>query len=159
RGGISDGTAVGADGFVFVVQPVSSSIGASGGGLGYQGVTPSVGVEFDTFHNGENSDPSSNHLGIDVNGSVTSVATVDVSPDFDDGNLWFAWIDYDGTNLEVRANQTGVRPDDPLLSFAIDIPTTIGQDDAFVGFTAGTGSAFENQDIITWTYFDHFQPV
>lgn len=47
-GGIFDGFQTGADGLVFVVQPVSSSIGGAGGGLGYQGISPSVGVEFDT---------------------------------------------------------------------------------------------------------------
>src|SRR5262249_2203981 len=67
-GGGSDGVAPGGDGFVFVVQPVSSSIGSSGGGLGYAGITPSIGVEFDTYQNPQFSDPSSNHVGIDVDG-------------------------------------------------------------------------------------------
>ena len=141
-GGISDGKGEqGADGFVFVVQPISSS----------------VGVEFDIFFNGA-SDTSTNHLGIDLNGNVNSVAAIGVSPRWDDGNRWYAWVDYDGTTLEVRANQTGDRPVDPLLSRAVDIPTLIGQQDAFVGFTAGTGAAWAAHDIVTWTYFDHFNP-
>lgn len=157
RGGISDGTAVGADGLVFVIQPVSASIGGAGGGIGYAGISPSVGVEFDTFHNGW--DPSSNHLGIDLNGSITSVSTLNVSPSFDDGNIWHAWIDYDGTTLEVRTNQTGVRPVAATFSYNLDIPTIIGTNSAFVGFTAGTGSAYGNHDILSWEYRDEFNPI
>ena len=40
--------ALGADGIVFVLQPINVNIGTSGGGLGYQGVTPSIGIAIDT---------------------------------------------------------------------------------------------------------------
>ncbi|MNO20980.1 Cellulosome-anchoring protein precursor [compost metagenome] len=40
-----------ADGIVFVLQTVSNEAGASGGGLGYSGVTKSFGVEYDTYYN------------------------------------------------------------------------------------------------------------
>jgi hypothetical protein len=156
-GGIFDGIATGADGFVFVIQPVSSSIGGAGGGMGYQGISPSVGVEYDTWLNGW--DPDSNHLGVDTNGNMTSLSTVHVTPDFDDGNLWYTWIDYNGTTLEVRAAQTGVRPASALLSYDIDVAGIIGTTTAYVGFTAGTGSAYENQDIIGWEYRDSFNPI
>ena len=36
----------GADGIAFVLQPISTSIGTGGGGIGYAGITPSFGVEF-----------------------------------------------------------------------------------------------------------------
>ena len=42
----------GADGIVFVMQEVSNkAIGKSGGGLGFEGFSPSFGVEFDDFNN------------------------------------------------------------------------------------------------------------
>src|SRR5690606_8341162 len=47
----------GADGIVFVLQPISTSVGSSGGGLGYQGVNPSIGIAIDTWINSENNDP------------------------------------------------------------------------------------------------------
>lgn len=153
----------GADGLVFVAQSVSSSIGGGGGGIGYAGISDSVGVEFDTWCNAGNNDPDSNHVGIDTNGSVNHGAgspnTIGVSPNFDDGNLWSAWIDYDGTTLEVRANQTGVRPVDPLLSRVLDIPLLLGQNDAFIGFTSGTGADYGNHDIVAWQYRDEFDPI
>lgn len=155
-------TESGADGLVFVAQSVSSSIGGAGQGIGYAGIGNSVGVEFDTWCNAANNDPSSNHLGIDTNGSVNhgpgSPNTINVSPNFDDGNIWFAWVDYDGTTLEVRANQTGARPAAALLSRVLDVPTLLGQNDAFVGFTSGTGADFGNHDILSWEYRDTFNP-
>jgi hypothetical protein len=166
RGGtlFDDNTVVGADGLVFVVQPVSASIGGAGEGIGYEGISPSVGVEFDTWHNSYNNDPDSNHLGIDLNGNVDhgpgSPNTLGVTPDFDDGNIWDAWIDYDGTTLEVRANQTGVRPVAAMLSENLNISSQLGGvTDAYVGFTAGTGWDWGNHDIISWEYRDEYAPI
>lgn len=42
----------GAGGIVFVVQTVANNVGG-GGGIGYAGRANSVGVEFDTWDNGE----------------------------------------------------------------------------------------------------------
>jgi len=155
-------TVNGADGLVFVAQSVSSSIGGGGLGIGYAGINNSVGVEFDTWCNEDNNDPSSNHIGINLNGDVNhgigSPNTVNVSPDFDDGNLWYAWVDYNGTTLEVRANQTGAYPATSLISQTLDIPSILGQNTAFIGFTSGTGAAFGNHDIISWQYEDTFNP-
>ena len=56
----------GADGIAFVLQPVSTSIGSQGGGIGYAGISPSFAVEFDTWQN--SSDPSYDHIAIQKNG-------------------------------------------------------------------------------------------
>ena len=53
-GGISNSVAdnhTGADGIAFIVQTLTNNVGANGGGMGYYGVTNSVGVEFDTWCN------------------------------------------------------------------------------------------------------------
>jgi hypothetical protein len=156
-------TTTGADGLVFVVQNVSASIGGSGQGIGYAGIGNSIGVEWDTWCNAANNDPDSNHIGIDLDGSVDhgtgAPFTLGVTPDFDDGNLWYAWVDYDGTTLEVRTNQTGVRPAQPDLTRDLDLPTILGSTTAFVGFTSGTGSAWGNHYVLSWEYRDEFNPV
>lgn len=156
-GGITDGTEKGADGLAFVIQTVSSGLGSLGGGLGYIGVSPSVAIEFDTYQNGW--DPSTNHLGLNLNGNATSTASVNVlgSGDrFDNLSLWTAWVDYDGTTLEVRANQTGIRPLTPLLSAMVDIENILGQETAYIGFAAATGSAYGNHDLVSWNYSSTF---
>ncbi len=158
-------TESGADGIVFVVQSVSSNIGGLGSGIGYAGIGDSVGVEFDTWCNAANNDPNSNHLGILAGGSVNHAGalenkTLEVSPGFDDGNIWYAWIDYDGAILEVRTNQTGIRPESADLSATIDINSQLGGvNNAYIGFTSGTGADFGNHDIISWEYRDQFNPI
>ena len=41
-----------ADGYVFIIAANSNSLGESGGGLGYSGITNSIGIEFDFYNNG-----------------------------------------------------------------------------------------------------------
>ena len=144
----------GGDGFVFVVDAVTPVLKPErfGHGIGYADNPSSVAVEFDTHKNFGPWEVSSNHLGLDVDGDIASVAVADIGPRWDDGQLWFAWIDYDGTTLEVRASRTDARPANPLLAYAIDIPSAIGSDRAHVGFTASTGASVEAPEILSWTY-------
>jgi len=159
-GGSSDADGPGADGLVFVVQPVSSTTGGAGGGIGYLGIANSVGVEFDTWNNGIGAgDPNGNHVGVDLNGSVNSVATALIPTRMNDGTTHYAWIDYDGTTLTLRLSTTPVRPAAPTLSHEVDLPTVLGTTQAFVGFTSGTGAAFGNHDILTWQFDNAFAPI
>ena len=152
----------GADGIVFVLQTVSNTAGGSGGGIGYFGLNNSVGIEFDNWNNGSGDGNSDNHVGINVGGSVDSVA-LNTNPGFalDSGALITAWIDYDGTSdlLEVRANTTGVRPTAALLSHTVDLVTVLGSTNAFVGFTSGTGFAGADHDIVAWQFNSEFNPI
>jgi RHS repeat-associated protein len=145
----------GADGIVFVIQAVSSSLGGTGGGIGYAGIPRSVGVEFDTFDNGGN-EPGSNHVGIDLNGNVGhesgSPFSVGVTPNFDNGEIWHAWVDYDGEILEVRVSPSFTRPEAATVSRPLDVPSIIQSDRAFAGFTAATGAGWGNHDILSWGY-------
>jgi hypothetical protein len=79
-------------------------------------------------------------LGINLNGNPISVITASVTPEWDDGNVWTAWINYRRGQLDVYASQQPVPPATPMLGYAIDIPGLLGQDTAYVGLTAGTGS-------------------
>ena len=187
------GTAPGrgsADGIVFVIKnPDSPTSGGDGGGLGYgtittdsgsySGIPKSVGIEFDNWNNSEVNDPSGNHIGIDINGSVVSVATLDISPDFNGrgrwnawgdvngrgrwnawGDVngrrsWNAWIDYDGSVLSVSVSQTDVQPESPMLSYTIgNIQSLIDSPDATIGFTGATGWATQTQQVSSLYYSD-----
>ena len=57
----------GADGIVFTVQTVANTAGGGGGGIGYQGLSPSVGIEFDNWNNGGGDGNNGNHAGINFN--------------------------------------------------------------------------------------------
>jgi len=152
----------GADGIVFVVQSVSSDLGSSGAGIGFAGIPNSVGVEFDTWCNHGNRDPDSNHLAIDINGSVVHAVgeeMVSFEHEFDNGNIWHVWVDYDGYWLEVRVSEQAERPDPPTLVKELAIREILGSDDAYIGFTSGTGADWGNHDILVWEYRDHYEPV
>lgn len=188
---VYDGS-LGGEGFVFVVQSERSDWLDlrdywdndlqlyEPSGLGYHYLPYSVGVEFDTWGNWWKGDPNSNHVGMVMERSnqheILStefgiVAPQPSTPDFNDGNLWYAWIDYDGTTLEVRTSQTCYRPSAPLISQALDISALLGGkeigeewieriNEGFVGFTATTSpTGFNNHDIINWIYRDTFEPI
>lgn len=149
-----------ADGFVFVVQPNSSTVGGSGAGIGYAGIANSLGIEFDTFQN--SGDPAEDHIGINLDGSVSSLATYSYAPGFDTGQDLFAFIDYNGgtQELQVRISATNARPADAVLTLSdLNLATVLGTSSAFVGFTSGTGSGYSNHDIVNWRFNNSFAPI
>lgn len=160
-GGICDIDGCGADGIVFVVQTVSNTAGGSGGGIGYSGLPHSVGIEFDTWQNGW--DPNGNHVGVDISGNIASAATTNIATRMNNGNIWSAWIDYNGATdlLELRLAEGGAaaRPASATLSYTVDLTVPLGTTNAFVGFTAGTGSAYGNHDILNWQFNSTYDPI
>lgn len=161
-GGACDGQGCGADGLVFVVQTVGNNVGGAGGGIGYAGISNSVGIEFDTWNNGSGDSYSSNHIGADVNGSVNSIVLAEVTEaDMNGGGIWNVWVDYNGaTNLlEARMGLSAVRPTNAILSLTRNLATDLGTTNAFVGFTSGTGAAYANHDVLSWTLEDRFAPI
>jgi Legume lectin domain/PEP-CTERM motif len=158
-------TTCGADGLVFVVQTQGNNVGGLGGGIGYQNIPNSLGIEFDTWNNGGIDDNSSNHAGIDLNGNVDAVTQIEVTEaDMNNGDVWNAWVDYDSTAgvnglLEVRLTRSAARPAAALLTYDVNLATVLGSTNAFVGFTSGTGAAFANHDVLTWQLNDNFNPI
>lgn len=137
--------ASGADGIAFVFQPVSTNIGVNGGGLGYQGISPSVAVEFDTWQNTNYNDPTYDHLGIMADGSIVHPglkAPVPILANF--GNV----EDCNWRNVFISW-----RPDVDLLEVFIECERRIfyegdiirdqfgGNPEVYFGFTAATGAA------------------
>jgi hypothetical protein len=158
----SDGQGNGADGIVFAVQTNANDVGGSGGGLGYEGINNSIGIEFDTWNNGAGDNNSSNHVGIDIDGNVNSVALTEVTEaDMNLGDIWSAWIDYNSATglLEVRLSRSAARPTAAIVSVTEDLATILGSTDAYVGFTGGTGAAWAQQDVLTWVLNDNYQPI
>ena len=165
RGFCDDSSICGADGMVFVLQTVSNSVGSVGGGIGYFGLQKSVGIEFDTWNNGADpniQDINSNHVGLNVNGSLKSLLSVPVvEADLNGGDIWNAWVDYDGGSheIEVRLTRGAVRPATALMSFTRDLALDLQSTQAFVGFTSGTGFSHANHDLLSWTLRNDFDPI
>lgn len=189
--GISDGNSppnpLGADGIVFVLNIHSNSVGASGQGVGYQGIANSLGVKFDTWQDGDNNgfsndnDPNGNFVAMYTDGSThlhdtnpsysgyngTGDALSYYSPanSMKNGDIWYAWIDYNGAThgLEMRLSDgVNVRPASPQLSETIDLndASILGSSPAvYAGFTSGTGGAWDDHDILSWEFNDTYSPI
>lgn len=141
----------GADGITFTVQSdASTALGEPGGGLGYYGINNSVAIDYDTYL--DPGDPSANYIGLDWGGTVANHGYGTPTNKLSDGNIWYSWIDYNGAtgDLEVRASELPTRPATPILTSTINILTNLNSALAYFGFTAGTGSEFDQQEILSW---------
>lgn len=149
-----------ADGFAFVLQNQGpQAIGAAGGGLGYgtdllntgTGISYSVALKFDLFNNaGE----GFNSTGVYEYGMAPEVPAVDMGAsgiNLHSGDTFSAHITYDGTNLTLVLTDL-TQPATYTGSFPVDIPTAVGSNYAYVGFTAGSGWLTAVQDILSFTY-------
>lgn len=166
------------DGLVFVIKNPASSgmfkysgtntitgLGYNGEAIGYgdrygvPGIRNSVAVEFDSHVNNSvwngsqvTNDINDNHIAIDANASMMSLAQAAVATDFNSANPWFAWVDYDGTTLSVSVNQTGIQPAIAMLSYDIDIPSYVGSNTGLLEFTASTGGAVQTTTLNSFGY-------
>ncbi|MFC1806303.1 hypothetical protein ACFL09_04900 [Planctomycetota bacterium] len=162
----------GGTGFVFVLQgEAAEALGLQSGGCmaygeddrypPYGGITPSVAVEFDMAQNNYENfwDPNHNHIGIDVNANMVSLATANPPGTMMDGAVWYVWLDYDGSTLDVYISTSDTKPASPTLSYAIDIPAILGATEAHIGFASATGSGWQDQDILAMTYTPAIGPA
>ena len=78
---------VGADGIVFGLQPISTSIGNAGGAMGFGGVSPSLGVYIDTWQNPSHNDPLNDHISINTNGDQFHNTPNNLAGPFDLGDI------------------------------------------------------------------------
>jgi hypothetical protein len=145
-------TAASADGLCFVIQNAGpAAVGGLGGGLGYNGIGTSVAVKFDLYSNsGEGSDST----GFYTNGAYPITPALDMTSSgvsLHNPNPMHAHITYDGTTLSLTLSDT-VTGKSFATSAPLNIPTTVGGNSAYLGFTAGTGGASSVQQILNWTY-------
>jgi Legume lectin domain/Fibronectin type III domain len=158
---IQDVTNPGADGITFCIQNVGPrALGLSGGALGYGtdapgdggGISTSVAVKFKLFDSvGEGNDAT----GLLINGGPpTTVNSVDLSNtgiNLHSGDVLRVAMTYDGATLKVTITDT-VTQATASQSYAVNIPSLVGGNTAYVGFTGGTGGLTAIEKILSWTY-------
>ena len=149
-----------ADGFTFTIQNVGpTAMGGGGGGLGYGpdpnggvggSIARSVAVKFDFFNNsGEGSDST----GLYLDGATPTVPSVDMTSSgvlLNSGDTMDAHITYDGTNLVLTVTDIVVNKIF-THTFPVNIPSTIGSNLAYIGFTGASGGEIASQKILNWT--------
>jgi LysM repeat protein len=141
-----------ADGMTFAIQNNNIwSLGDPGGGLGYQGIANSVAVKFDLYNNaGEGIDST----GLYTDGAIPTVPAVDLSStgiNLHSGDIMSAQLVYDGTNLTMTLTDT-VTKATVMEIFPVNIPSIVGSDTAYVGFTGATGGENATQNVLSWSY-------
>lgn len=145
---------IGADGIAFILQPLSTSMGASGEGMGFEGVIPSIGIALDTYQNPNRNDPAFDHISIQANGNINHgsdlagpVAISATSNNVEDCQWHTLRITWDPASLEIEAYFDGVK----RLEVIVDLVNTIFKDGSMVywGFSGATGGAFNLQQFCT----------
>ena len=168
----------GADGIVFVLAAVPTDLGLVGQGVGYEGIPSSVGIKFDTWQdsaaNGypQDSDPNGNFVAVYTDGNIQSANYVPYSPFnpstehqyytpptyMKNGDIWYAWIDYNGATGELDvylSDGVNSRPATPQLIQTISLNnlSNLGfAPQVYAGFTSGTGGQYDDNDILSWEF-------
>jgi hypothetical protein len=96
-----------------------------------------------------------------VNGTIPTVPAIDLTSSgiaLISGDTIAAHITYDGTNLILTLNDSVVNKTF-THTFPINIPTTVGGNTAYVGFTGGTGGYTASQKIGSWTFLSSIASV
>jgi gliding motility-associated-like protein len=146
----------GADGIAFVLQPISTQIGTAGGGIGLEGVKPSMAVVLDTWQNAEYNDPVYDHISITANGDLNHntpnnldgpVRILEGNDNAEDGQWHLLYVKWDPATKTLSASVD----DKPRVTVTKDIVVDIFNGDPMVfwGFTASTGGARNLQRFCT----------
>ena len=141
-----------ADGFTFTIQGNSpQALGNGGGDLGYGGIGNSVAIKFDYYNNaGEGTDST----GLFEDGAYPDVPAIDLSGtgvNISSGDVMNVAMSYNGSTLNVTITDLFTNAS-ASQSYSVNIPAVVGSQNAFVGFTGGTGGLASIPAILNWTY-------
>jgi hypothetical protein len=163
--GNDDGSLPGADGLAFVMQNHNYPVlGVKGGSIGYTGITNSMAIEFDLYKNPW--DPDGNHIAVQSMGSEANqpdhtkynscMGITNNIITIQQDSMYFAKIEYDwgAKTLKIYFDSTG-KFESPVLTIPnIDIASNLQLEEGeyvYIGFTAGTGEAYQEHDLFDWT--------
>ncbi len=143
----------GADGMVFAFQNQGNTlVGQTAQGIGFGGFSPALGIEFDTYQNLDENDPSYDHIAIlrdgvvnhskgsNLAGPVRASATQDNIEDGADHLVRVNWLAPQKI-LEVYFDC------EKRISVPIDMIAIFGKAEVFWGFTAATGGDSNSQTV------------
>ncbi|MBO6516101.1 MAG: gliding motility-associated C-terminal domain-containing protein [Bacteroidia bacterium] len=143
----------GADGIVFVLQTVGNkALGNVGGGIGFDGFSPSFGIEFDTYQNHSMGDPSYDHISILKNGSIDHGGSNQLSgpipalisrDNIENGKDYLVRVKWDASEQRIRVWFDCELRQSAVVNLKRDIFN--GVNEVFWGFTAATGGAMNRQ--------------
>ena len=141
----------GGDGLAFVMQNIGTSLlpQGTGGNLGYNGISPSLVIEFDTFEGSALGDPPYDHVAMNQNGDIDHNSANNLAgpfpfdftqPDVETCNYLQLTIDYNASTNDLSVFYCGNFNGYTVFSQNIDIPNAIfsGNNAVTFGFTGAT---------------------
>ena len=139
-----------ADGLTFTIQGNSpTALGGNGGLEGYYGIGNSIAVKFDAYHNSP-----IGQTGLFTDGANPGLSGTNISGglSLNSGDIMQVNMTCDGTTLSWTITDTA----NPSLTFSssvvVNIPSLVGGNTAYVGFTAATGGLNMAVDVQTWNF-------
>jgi hypothetical protein len=149
-----------AEGFTFCLQDVGpDAVGAAGGGLGYEGLRNSVAIKFD-LQNNQGEGTNSTGLFTEGDGPYKK-GSLDLTRsgiNLHSGGVYEARLRYARRRLSLTIVDVAKTTTRFHKKFAINIPAVIGASKAHAGFTAATGGAGGQQDILSWSWTPDNRP-
>ncbi len=143
-----------ADGITFAIQNDPSNyyaLGGNGSYLGYSPIAHSAAIKFDLYNSaGEGPDST----GLYLNGAHPTVPAIDLSTtgiNLHSDDTMAVHLVYNGTTLTMSITDM-VTSAIYSTSWTVNLPSTVGANTAYVGFTGGTGGQTASQKILTWTF-------
>ncbi|HNW97240.1 MAG TPA: PKD domain-containing protein [Bacteroidales bacterium] len=146
----------GGDGMSFVLQSVSSGLGGTGDGMGFDGITPSIGVVMDDYENGADNDPAYDHMSLNKNGDIVHLTsnelvscsttnTAGYPSEVEDGNDHTFRFQWTASTKTINVWFDGTQ----MFSYTGDIVSNIfsGNPEVYWGFAASTGACYNIQKI------------
>ena len=141
-----------ADGFAFVLQQQAvTALGGTGGGKGYSGITPSVGVLFNIYTGGGGIVGTT----VQINGAnpADSAYSPSAPVNLASGDPIGVTINYNASLPALTITMTDlVNFSTSSITYNVNIATALGGNPAFVGFTGGTGGANTLQTISNFSF-------
>ena len=128
--------------------------------LGFGSTIDSLAIEFDTEKDDSVSDPNGNHIGLDLDGSATSVLTSTPSFSLSEYIVRRAWIDYSPTTttIQVYVSNSDVtkKPSTPVFTSSVDVCSALNFNyyagKMYVGFTSGVWNYPGQTRIRSWCF-------
>jgi hypothetical protein len=136
------------DGMTFALQRVSNTVlGGGGGGLGYAGIAQSAAIKFDLY-------PNLSTTGLYTNGTAPGEdgAAITTGLDFHAGHTYTATLTYDGSALNQTIVDNNGGGTFTHTYAGVNLVSTIGGGNAWVGFTAATGGAVADMRVLSWSF-------
>ena len=139
---------LGADGVVFIFSPYRTVPGYAGEGMGFAGLSPSLGIEVDTWENDHLADPVQDHIAILQHGYVDhfyNLAGPAIIPNVEDCTLHTFSIHWDHQQKTLSVSLDGKQ----IIQYQGDIVKDLfaGDPKVYWGVTSATGKYNNRHEI------------